>query len=87
MANLESLLVSRALDFCHGNQVHTAKLLGISRNVLRTYPKRSGLLSSAGVDRQPSRASAVAPAVRSKSAPGFGRYPLHYRDAVRGELV
>jgi DNA-binding protein Fis len=38
--NLESLLVERALEFCSGNQVHTAKLLGITRNVLRTYLKR-----------------------------------------------
>ena len=31
MENLESLLVARALEFCNGNQVHTAKLLGITR--------------------------------------------------------
>jgi len=33
-----------AYEFCHRNQVHTAALLGISRNVLRAQLKRFGLL-------------------------------------------
>ena len=37
---LEELIVRRAYDFCHGNQVQSARLLGISRNVLRTHLKR-----------------------------------------------
>jgi sigma-54-specific transcriptional regulator len=76
MERLESLLVARALEFCRGNQVHTAKLLGITRNVLRTYLKRFGLLSA--VARR-SQATAV--------PPGFVRYPLHYRSGVPGELA
>lgn len=43
---LEELTVRRAFAFCGNNQVHTAKLLGISRNVLRTLLKRFGLIST-----------------------------------------
>lgn len=41
---VEATLVRTAFDFCHGNQVQTANLLGLSRNVLRTLLKRHGLL-------------------------------------------
>ncbi len=41
---LESLIVHESFEFCHRNQVHTAALLGISRNVMRTLLKRHGLL-------------------------------------------
>lgn len=44
LERIEALVVQRALEHCRGNQVHTAKLLGISRNVLRTYLKRFGLI-------------------------------------------
>jgi sigma-54 dependent transcriptional regulator len=47
LESIESLVIHRALEFCDGNQVHTAKLLGITRNVLRTYLKRFGLLGDA----------------------------------------
>lgn len=43
---LEELTVRHAFDFCGNNQVHTAKLLGISRNVLRTLLKRFGLINT-----------------------------------------
>jgi sigma-54 dependent transcriptional regulator len=85
MENLESLLVARALAFCNGNQVHTAKLLGITRNVLRTYLKRFGLLSSSSGSGRSSRSPSVVPTIRS--ARGFARHPLQYHDAVRGELA
>jgi sigma-54 dependent transcriptional regulator len=42
----EATLVATAYEFCHGNQVQTARLLGISRNVLRTLLKRHGLLDA-----------------------------------------
>jgi sigma-54-specific transcriptional regulator len=42
---LESLVIQSAYTHCQRNQVHTAALLGISRNVLRTQLKRFGLLS------------------------------------------
>jgi sigma-54-specific transcriptional regulator len=38
--------VKTAFVFSHGNQVQTAKLLGISRNVLRAQLKHFGLLGS-----------------------------------------
>ena len=43
---LEALTVRRAFAFCGDNQVHTAKLLGLSRSVLRTLLKRFGLIST-----------------------------------------
>jgi len=48
---VESLLVHRAFAHCRNNQVRTARLLGITRNTLRTLLKRHGLLAeSAGVE-------------------------------------
>ena len=44
LENFEAFIVWRAMGFCKGNQVHAARLLGITRNVLRTYLKRFGLL-------------------------------------------
>ncbi|HKQ83937.1 MAG TPA: sigma-54 dependent transcriptional regulator [Steroidobacteraceae bacterium] len=43
---LEELIVRQAFERCRNNQVHTAKLLGVTRNVLRTLLKRYGLISS-----------------------------------------
>jgi sigma-54-specific transcriptional regulator len=43
---IEQVLIHAAYDHCQKNQVHTADLLGISRNVLRTQLKRFGLLAS-----------------------------------------
>ena len=44
-ARVEAALIRSAYRHCHHNQVHTAALLGITRNVLRTHLKRLGLLS------------------------------------------
>ncbi len=41
---VEQALIQSAYAHCQRNQVHTADLLGISRNVLRTQLKRFGLL-------------------------------------------
>lgn len=41
---LEATVVSVAYEFCQRNQVHTARLLGLSRNVLRTLLKRHQLI-------------------------------------------
>jgi sigma-54 dependent transcriptional regulator len=46
-ARVESALIQAAYRHCHHNQVHTAALLGITRNVLRTHLKRLGLLPPA----------------------------------------
>ncbi len=43
-ARVEAALIRAAYVHCHQNQVHTAALLGITRNVLRTQLKRLGLL-------------------------------------------
>lgn len=45
---LEELLVRESFAFNKNNQVHTAALLGISRNVMRTLLKRYGLLLDTG---------------------------------------
>lgn len=52
---LEELIVKRAFNYCGNNQVQTAKLLGISRNILRTQLKRFGLIGndSGAVDFEP----------------------------------
>jgi sigma-54-specific transcriptional regulator len=44
-ASAERLLVTSAFEYCGGNQVRTARRLGISRNILRSLLKRHGLLS------------------------------------------
>jgi transcriptional regulator with AAA-type ATPase domain len=46
-ARIERTLIESAYAFCQSNQVHTADLLGISRNVLRTQLKRFGLIAGA----------------------------------------
>lgn len=50
----ERLLVSTAFEHCGGNQVRTARRLGISRNILRALLKRHGLL---GTDLRPGSVS------------------------------
>ena len=42
---VEDTLLRAAYEFCHHNQVHTAKLLGLSRNVTRTRLIKLGALS------------------------------------------
>jgi transcriptional regulator with PAS, ATPase and Fis domain len=46
---IERVLIESAYAFCQRNQVHTADMLGISRNVLRTQLKRFGFLAGAQV--------------------------------------
>lgn len=47
---LEGLVVNEAFSHSNNNQVHTAALLGISRNVMRTLLKRHGLLRDTHYD-------------------------------------
>jgi sigma-54-specific transcriptional regulator len=46
--SVERVLITTAFDHCGGNQVRTAKQLGISRNILRSQLKRFGLLGGTG---------------------------------------
>ena len=46
-ARVETALIRAAYRHCHHNQVHTAALLGITRNVLRTHLKRLDMLPPA----------------------------------------
>lgn len=41
---LEKIIIGKAYEACHQNQVKTAQLLGVTRNVLRTLLKRHQLL-------------------------------------------
>src|SRR5690606_30735540 len=43
-ANLEELIVRSAFEYARFNQVHTAQLLGISRNIVRTLLKKYDLI-------------------------------------------
>ncbi|MBA4218055.1 MAG: sigma-54-dependent Fis family transcriptional regulator [Proteobacteria bacterium] len=52
-ARVEEVLIRSAFSHCHHNQVHTAALLGITRNVLRTQLKRLGLLAPPRAERLP----------------------------------
>jgi transcriptional regulator with GAF, ATPase, and Fis domain len=66
--SLEELIVRRAFSYCSHNQVQTARLLGISRNVLRTLLKRLGLLTNdAAADEYPDL-RLVSPAETSRAA-------------------
>jgi sigma-54-specific transcriptional regulator len=47
---LEELILKQAFEYCDNNQVHTARLLGISRNILRTQLKRFGLIGNEATD-------------------------------------
>ena len=49
--DLERLIVTEAYQHCGSNQVQTALLLGITRNVLRTLLKRHSLLQQDGAYR------------------------------------
>ena len=48
--HVEETLVRAAYSHCAENQVQTARLLGITRNTMRTLLKRFGLLSSSALD-------------------------------------
>jgi sigma-54-specific transcriptional regulator len=47
---VEERLIRAVFAACEQNQVHTAKALGISRNVLRTHLKRFGLIGGEPMD-------------------------------------
>lgn len=48
-AAIEREVFETAYDVCHRNQVHTAGLPGITRNVLRALLKRFGMLRERAV--------------------------------------
>jgi len=50
LRSVESALVHQAFAHCRNSQVRTARLLGVTRNVIRTLLKRHGLLDSASDD-------------------------------------
>jgi sigma-54-specific transcriptional regulator len=50
---IEKVLIESAYAYCQRNQVHTADMLGISRNVLRTQLKRFGLLAGSQISANP----------------------------------
>ena len=68
---IASTVVTTAFRFCHGNQSETARLLGISRNILRARLLQFGLLSDRRVDASSSHASTSM--VGNIGAPGRAR--------------
>jgi sigma-54-specific transcriptional regulator len=68
----EALLVRRAFGRCQDNQVRSARLLGITRNTLRTLLKRHGLLSdAAGLDFVAEDKSVVEPSTYEELTPTY----------------
>jgi sigma-54-specific transcriptional regulator len=50
-AEIETAITKTAYEFCHRNQVQTAQLLGISRNILRAKLMQCGELPSTSRSR------------------------------------
>jgi DNA-binding NtrC family response regulator len=50
LRDIERRVVVDAYRYCESNQVRTAELLGVSRNVIRTLLKRHGLLNEVAAD-------------------------------------
>lgn len=59
---IEGLVVREAFEFSSRNQVHTAGLLGVTRNVMRTLLKRHGLIAASGRDAADDYADGLEPA-------------------------
>ncbi|MDB5814196.1 MAG: Fis family transcriptional regulator [Rhodocyclales bacterium] len=53
--HIERIVFTTAFEYSRNNQAHTAKELGITRNVLRTHLKRLGLIRETTDDRSPRR--------------------------------
>jgi DNA-binding NtrC family response regulator len=71
---IERRVVEDAFGYCGENQVRTAELLGISRNVVRTLLKRHGLLS----ETEASLAESIdVEALRDPEKLGLGRNIAH----------
>ena len=68
----EALLVRRAFARCHENQVRSARLLGITRNTLRTLLKRHGMLNdAAGLDSAAEEKAVAELSASVVSAPAY----------------
>ncbi|MGC4061726.1 MAG: sigma-54 dependent transcriptional regulator [Aquabacterium sp.] len=67
---VESLLVHTAYSVCEKNQVRTAKVLGVSRNILRTHLMRLNILPRRdfGKDADASATLAEQPVMRNQQA-------------------
>jgi DNA-binding NtrC family response regulator len=61
--DIEGLLIEEAFRYCAANQVRTAELLGVSRNVVRTLLKRYGLINESDNETE----AALAPSELVKS--------------------
>lgn len=75
---IEETAIRTAFAFCEQNQVHTARLLDISRNVLRHRLSRYGLLPNGGGGRNPADLDTLAAGenpVRQPGVEGEGPHP------------
>jgi len=76
---VERLLISTAFEFTHGNQVRTARRLGISRNILRAQLKHFGLLTD-----KPAEMTGLAPTKGpDQSGQDFTLPTVRFRHASR----
>ena len=67
-SELEEMIMLTAYEHSDGNQLQTARLLGISRNVVRARLLRFGVLGSATRDVEADEEVATEPRLRSVSA-------------------
>ena len=68
---IEEMAIRTAFEFCEQNQVHTARLLDISRNVLRHRLSRYGLLPNGGGGRNPADVDTLAGGENPVRQPGL----------------
>ena len=64
---LEAEITQAAYAYCHQNQMHTAQLLGISRNIVRARLLKHGLLKPSERRREQQRKSLPSVAARMYS--------------------
>ena len=77
LREVEGRLVADAFRYCDSNQVRTAELLGVSRNVVRTLLKRYSLIAdnadAEGLDPRP-LASGVMASVEQVNNPSRAHF-------------
>jgi len=71
---VERQLIGDAFHYCNSNQVRTAELLGISRNVVRTLLKRHGLIADGSEVEEEVGTDASLTALREGAVPAV---PCH----------
>jgi transcriptional regulator with PAS, ATPase and Fis domain len=89
--DMERRLIEEAFRHSNSNQVRTAELLGLSRNVVRTLLKRYGLISLSDSDTEwidPGQTKAIArPATTTPNQSSKDMLAVHFRSQVDSREV